>query len=465
MPWLPAPDLPSRWLPCSLRSAAVLAELLCPGAALEDGALDGAALLADPGCTAWLLRAFPAAEPASALACLRNAELAPLLLGDGLPDPPGLTPHVQQALLDRFAVQHLAAECRPPDRTPADSAAIAWLTAQEAQALGRSFTAPPAIVPVADVNPPADRIADLAAGVHRAWQVVLDPPSATDAERALLREAMQSAAQALTLWRQEWPGPGRNLQALARLVARTNAAAATAAELESAKLAALAEFAAGAGHDMNNPLAVISARAQLLLRGESSPERRNQLAIIQAQVQRVHEMIVDVMLFARPPALRRQALKLGPLLAEQIARLQELPTWSGVRIEHAQTGEVPLVEGDADLLRPLWAALLQNAHEALGGAGVITVELRGAESTNDRAPGVEVRISNDGPAIPEATRAHLFDPFYSGRQAGRGLGFGLSKAWRIATLHGGSLSAERVAQGAAFRVWLPVATKEPSRGS
>src|SRR6185437_5765902 len=74
--------------------------------------------------------------------------------------------------------------------------------------------------------------------------------------------------------------------------------------LEGEKLAALAEFAAGAGHEINNPLAVISGRAQLFMRHEQDPERRRELAVINAQARRVHEMIADLMLFARPPEPR-----------------------------------------------------------------------------------------------------------------------------------------------------------------
>jgi signal transduction histidine kinase len=72
--------------------------------------------------------------------------------------------------------------------------------------------------------------------------------------------------------------------------------------VEDAKLAALAEMAAGAGHEINNPLAVISGRAQLLLAEENDPRRRKYLDTIMNQAQRIHRMIVDLMFFARPPA-------------------------------------------------------------------------------------------------------------------------------------------------------------------
>jgi hypothetical protein len=78
------------------------------------------------------------------------------------------------------------------------------------------------------------------------------------------------------------------------------------AELEREKLEALKELAYGASHEINNPLANISTRAQTLMREETDPERRRKLAVINAQAFRAHEMISDMMLFARPPMLERE---------------------------------------------------------------------------------------------------------------------------------------------------------------
>ena len=91
---------------------------------------------------------------------------------------------------------------------------------------------------------------------------------------------------------------------------------------EAAKLAALAEFAAGAGHEINNPLTVIAGRAQLLLRGESDPERRRDLAVIVAQAMRVTEMIADLRLFATCPELERQTVDVVVLVREVVDSLQ-----------------------------------------------------------------------------------------------------------------------------------------------
>ncbi len=89
--------------------------------------------------------------------------------------------------------------------------------------------------------------------------------------------------------------------------------------LEAEKLAALAEFAAGAGHEINNPLTVISGRAQLLLREEKNPERQRALALISAQAMRVYEMIADMMLFARPPRPELKPVELVQLVDDALA--------------------------------------------------------------------------------------------------------------------------------------------------
>src|SRR6476659_6787642 len=96
-----------------------------------------------------------------------------------------------------------------------------------------------------------------------------------------------------------------------------------AAAVESAKLQALYNFAYGLSHEINNPLANISARAQTLLIDEKDPERRRKLATIVQQAFKAHEMIADLMLFARPPAMRPQAVDLAKLADTVVAEMQE----------------------------------------------------------------------------------------------------------------------------------------------
>jgi len=217
----------------------------------------------------------------------------------------------------------------------------------------------------------------------------------------------------------------------------------TADPLLAAKLESLAEFAAGAGHEINNPLAVISGRAQLLLRDEKDPERRRDLAIIHMQAMRVHEMIADMMLFARPPLPKPAGCELSALVDRTIEGLRGKATTLGLTIERVGSSEPTEAEVDAEQIGVAVRALVDNGLNAMRPGGRVEVEL---SLDNDA---IEIVVRDDGPGIPDAEREHLFDPFYSGRQAGRGLGMGLSKAWRIVTNHGGAIEVDPQSDAAA----------------
>jgi len=239
-------------------------------------------------------------------------------------------------------------------------------------------------------------------------------------------------------------------------------------QLEVEKLEAMAELAAGAGHEINNPLAVISGRAQLMLRDEHDPGRRRTLGSIHAQALRVHEMISDLMLFARPPRMEPDAVDLNQLLNELTTRLTAVvePRRIGVtlRVPERQL----CVEGDSVQLTVALKAITDNAVEAIGEGGQIHIETRAIESPIPDSPEslgqIEIIIRDDGPGIAPEIRRHLFDPFYSGRSAGRGLGFGLTKCWRIVTAHGGQIDVtSNPGSGTEFRVTLPEGASSASR--
>jgi signal transduction histidine kinase len=231
---------------------------------------------------------------------------------------------------------------------------------------------------------------------------------------------------------------------------------------QAAKLEALAEFTAGAGHEINNPLAVIINRAQQLLAGETDPERRRSLATIGAQAYRVRDMIGDVMLFARPPKPVPEQLCLGQLVQETADHLPQIAEANELSLEIPANEEVP-VWADPVQLKVVVSNLLLNAHEAISGSGRIEVEVTSVFQQERQH--ASLRVTDDGAGFTELEREHLFDPYYSGRQAGRGLGFGLSKCWRIVTGHGGQIELETAEPGhTTFAVWLPSSSEEAAQG-
>ncbi|MCC6127085.1 MAG: HAMP domain-containing histidine kinase [Pirellulales bacterium] len=229
--------------------------------------------------------------------------------------------------------------------------------------------------------------------------------------------------------------------------------------LEREKLEAMAEFAAGAGHEINNPLTVIAGRAQLLLREEADPERRHALALMNAQAMRIYEMIADMMLFARPPQPNFARFDAVQSIDHLVADLQPAAARQETALTRIGVREPVEIEADPTQLAVALRALVQNAFEALGNGGRITVELQTATEE------LLIGVSDDGPGISAEERRHLFDPFFSARQAGRGLGLGLSKCWRIVANHGGKVEVESApGHGAKFTITLPKMGKNFRRG-
>ena len=219
-------------------------------------------------------------------------------------------------------------------------------------------------------------------------------------------------------------------------------------------LEAMAEFAAGAGHEINNPLASIIGQTQLLLKSDQSTERRQAYETIGAQAWRIRDMIGNSMLFARPPQAQRQKINLVEVTQQALQPLITISAEFQIDIKLASTADLIELEADRTQISTLITHLVRNSLEAIkptNRPGTISVTLR------DDMPGsVELSVVDDGPGIVSAeVRRHLFNPFYSGRSAGRGLGFGLCLAWQITRMHGGMIIHCALAEsGAGFHVAL-----------
>jgi signal transduction histidine kinase len=225
------------------------------------------------------------------------------------------------------------------------------------------------------------------------------------------------------------------VDALHNAVCRQHAGEST--RLQESKLRALAEVAAGAGHEINNPLAVISGQAQYLLSSEHEPARRKALHTIVGQTQRIHQVLTGLMQFARPQPPQKQPVDLGGLLREVHDGLQQLADERQVQLQLPETPPPLTLLVDAAQMRTVLTALVKNAIEAAPPAGWARLSI---ERMSSGALTLTMEDSGVGPNPHD--REHLFDPFYSGRKAGRGRGLGLSTAWQLARLHGGEVRYE-----------------------
>ena len=241
--------------------------------------------------------------------------------------------------------------------------------------------------------------------------------------------------------------------------------------LQALKLAALAELAAGAGHEINNPLAVISGQAQYLLKQMELAEEQlvedpsptlyldslkaklhKALTTIIGQSNRIHHVLTDLMQFAKPGAPRKQPIGLATLVRDAAASQQAAAAEKKVQLSCAETPADLIVRGDAVQWRTALVNVLRNALEAAPPEGWVRVAF-----DQNGSDWVEICVEDSGPGPAAAAREHLFDPFYSGRTAGRGRGLGLSTAWRLARQNGGEVRYDGAVQGATrFVLRLPV---------
>ena len=249
---------------------------------------------------------------------------------------------------------------------------------------------------------------------------------------------------------------GLVLEAVAAAVAHHELASRFAERVAEARLAALRELAYGAGHEINNPLANIAARGQALLADEDDPERRRRLATIVDQAFRARDMIGGLMLFARPPRAQPATTGLDEIVRPVVESLVPQASSRGIRLAYSPPPRPLAVRVDAAQVAEAVRMLAWNAVEAVADGGQVAIEAAGAADGSLR-----IVLTDDGPGMDPETAARAGDPFFSGRDAGRGIGLGLPKAARLVESSGGRLEIEsRPGRGTRCTISLP---GEPAR--
>ncbi|MCM2375010.1 sensor histidine kinase [Aporhodopirellula aestuarii] len=210
-------------------------------------------------------------------------------------------------------------------------------------------------------------------------------------------------------------------------------------------------LAYGLSHEINNPLANISTRAQSLVHQVSEPAVQDSLRRIVDQTSRAHAMIADLMFYANPPAISSEPFGLIDRIDRVIDSTAETASRLGINIEVCNTcdDESCVIDADAEMIGEAVLVLVRNAIEAIGVDGHIRIEITCDDET------VQIAVADSGPGITAEEAAMAMDPYYSGREAGRGLGLGLCRADRIAGLHGGSVRLAPALAGCVATLTLP----------
>jgi two-component system NtrC family sensor kinase len=236
------------------------------------------------------------------------------------------------------------------------------------------------------------------------------------------------------------------------------------------KMASLGKLSATVAHELNNPLAGIVTYAKLVARslGEAGfePGERDEVAryldLIQKESLRCGDIVRNLLVFARVSGGEFALQRLNPILERAVMLVRHHLEIKGIRLAFVPLGGDDQVVCDADQVQQALLALLVNAVEAMPQGGTLTLRGDGDEGT------VRLVVSDTGVGIPPDALPHIFEPFFSTKEGGTGVGLGLSVVYGIAQRHGGRVEVDSaVGRGTTFTLHLPrnPGAKAPSPAS
>ncbi len=225
----------------------------------------------------------------------------------------------------------------------------------------------------------------------------------------------------------------------------------------SHRLATVGRLAAGAAHEINNPLTIISLNLQimdrLLSHGEGNlQELRDRLKVISGQEQRISKIIGELMGFARPSQPKLEAADVARVMNDVLMVIGDRVSMVKITVDNQIPVDLPKVYVDAGQIEQVFMNLLINANHAMPDGG--SISLRGEVDRKNR---VVVSISDTGSGIAKENLGKIFDPFFTTKKEGEGTGLGLAICHSIVEHNGGALQVQsEVGVGSTFMVRLPV---------
>ncbi len=236
--------------------------------------------------------------------------------------------------------------------------------------------------------------------------------------------------------------------------------------IETGKLAAIGELAAGIAHEINNPVAIMveeAGWAEDLLKeeefkeGQNLEEFRRALNQIRVQGYRCKEITHKLLSFARKTDSRVKELQINETIGEVILLSEQRARFSNVTIEADLQENLPMIRASETEMQQVFLNLINNAIDALEKkGGTVRVSSR-VENHGPFAPNILIDIADDGQGIPKANLARVFDPFFTTKPVGKGTGLGLSICFGIINKMGGEITVESTVDvGTTFHLRIPL---------
>ena len=224
--------------------------------------------------------------------------------------------------------------------------------------------------------------------------------------------------------------------------------------LQTEKLAAVGQLAAGVAHEVNNPLGGILAFTELMLRDEGRSEKDMEfLSNVEHAALRCKKIVQSLLKFSRREQAERVRIDVNRAAEEAVVIFKtQLKSKPRARFCQELSAEPLIVDGDANQVEQVVLNLLVNAVQALKeGAGTVVLKSRAVDGH------AEIRVEDDGIGIAPEVRSRLFEPAFTTKPPGEGTGFGLAICWRIAESHGGTIDVESEPdKGSAFTFRVPL---------
>jgi len=250
--------------------------------------------------------------------------------------------------------------------------------------------------------------------------------------------------------------------ALAELQTKTHELTSMTQQLwQASKLATMGELAASVAHELNNPLATISLRAELLVGqlAADDPNRRS-LLVIEQEVERMASLVSNLLLFSRRSHQQISTINIAEELQNSLEFINYHLRSHRINVATDFANDLPSVQADTQQLRQVFLNLLTNASDAMPEGGMLTVRARRGVLENS-TPALVIEFSDTGIGIEPEHLPKLWEPFFTTKPEGKGTGLGLPICRRTVEEHRGTIDIESLpGRGTTVRIILPATEME-----
>jgi signal transduction histidine kinase len=230
--------------------------------------------------------------------------------------------------------------------------------------------------------------------------------------------------------------------------------------IRSEKLASVGRLAAGIAHEIGNPIGIILGYLGLIKKRDIRDEEKEDfLYRIESEITRINRIIRQLLDFSRPSSGKPEKTPAHELIMNTINMLKPQPMMEDISITFALEAASDTVFADPNQLQQVFLNIIMNAADFLAGKNLsedssskkeIILQSKNADDY------IELRIMDNGPGIPEEERDHIFDPFYTTKEPGKGTGLGLAVCYRIVEGLGGTIRIEgEIGEGTTIIITLP----------